>query len=144
MCPLQSHGEKQSPHYSTMKRYHPRTHRTAVCTDPARHQAQPTTRPREAKPSQLRGPREARLADALGALAEAIGQSSVQLELDSQHQVKPSVKAYHPVVKQAGRLCETEFDRLMDKYHPKPKTTPPSTDQFSDEDLRLLGLERIK
>lgn len=86
-----------------------------------------------------------RVATALGTLVEmAIGQSSVTLELDSKNQVKPGVSAYHPDVRAAGRICEAEFDRLMDKYHPKTTAIPASMDAFSDADLKMLGLQRVE
>ncbi len=85
-----------------------------------------------------------KVAAALGTLVEmAIGQSSVSLELDSKSAVKPQVSVYHPDVRSAGRICEAEFDRLMDKYHPKPSAAPVNTDLFSDADLKVLGLQRI-
>lgn len=88
---------------------------------------------------------EQQLAQTIGSLVEmAIGQSSVQLELDSKQQVKPTVSAYHPDVNKAGKLCEAEFDRLMAKYHPRAAAAAtPSIDAFSDQDLALLGLQRI-
>jgi len=84
------------------------------------------------------------VADALAKLLEmATGLSSVTLELDSKQQVKPTVDAYHRNVHTAGTLAEAEFDRLMAKYYPKPAPAPVSTAAFSDDDLELLGLQRI-
>ena len=83
-------------------------------------------------------------AEALGRLLElAAGQSSVQLELDSKQQVKSTVDAHHRNVHTAGTLAQAEFDRLMAVYYPKPAPTPVSTAAFSDDDLELLGLQRI-
>src|SRR5690349_11519620 len=100
-----------------------------------------------ARPGAGRKPKtttEERLTDALtAALHTAIGQSSVELTLDSKQQVKPTVSAYHPEVSKAGQLAEAEFDRLMAKYHPKaPASVPTSLDAFTDADLTLLGLKR--
>ncbi len=85
-----------------------------------------------------------KVAAAIGTLVEmAIGQSSVSLELDSKGTAKPAVHTFHPDVRSAGRICEAEFDRLMEKYHPRPSAAPVNTDLFSDADLKVLGLQRI-
>ena len=97
-------------------------------------------------PRRKRTPRRkpAAVADALSTLLQmATGQSSVQLELDSKQQVKPTVNAYHKSVHKAGTLAQAEFDRLMDAYYPKPAVVPVNTDAFSNEDLASLGLQRI-
>jgi hypothetical protein len=54
---------------------------------------------------------------AVAALFEvAIGQSSVKLAIDSKNQVKPEVHVYHKDPREAARLAEAEFDRLIVKY----------------------------
>lgn len=78
-------------------------------------------------------------------LEMAIGQSNVRLELDSQGRVKPNVQVFHADPKRAGQLAQTEFDRLMDVYHPRARASvPTSMDAFTTEDLALLGLKRIE
>ncbi len=101
-----------------------------------------------ARPGAGRKPRrEQAVVDALAAtlIEMAIGQSNVSLELDSKSQVKPSVSVYGKDVASAGKTAEAEFDRLMAKYHPKtPAAVPTTVDAFSDDDLALLGLKRLK
>jgi hypothetical protein len=50
----------------------------------------------------------------------AIGQSSVELALDSKGQVKPSVHVYHRDPQEAARLAQEQFDALIMKYVAQP------------------------
>ena len=48
----------------------------------------------------------------------SIGQSSVELAMDSKGAVKPSVKVYHRSARTASRMAVAIFDELVTKYTP--------------------------
>jgi len=71
-----------------------------------------------------RRPKKLTPADASAALLTAavyelsIGQSSVELAMDSKGAVKPTVKAYAKTARAASRTAQAVFDELVKKYNP--------------------------
>jgi hypothetical protein len=57
---------------------------------------------------------------AAAAIYELVGQSSVELALDSKGAIKPSVKVYHRDAHEAARLAQELFDEQLLKYVFKP------------------------
>lgn len=57
---------------------------------------------------------------AVGIFELAIGQSSIELTVDSKGLVKPAVKIYHRDAGEAMRLAQEHFDALILKYVQTP------------------------
>lgn len=51
----------------------------------------------------------------------SIGQSSVELSMNSKGSAQPSVKVYHKSARTASRMAQALFDELIVKYCPPPK-----------------------
>jgi len=51
----------------------------------------------------------------------SIGQSSVELAMDSKGAAKPSVKVYGRSARTAARMAQSIFDELVAKYCPPVK-----------------------
>lgn len=48
----------------------------------------------------------------------SIGQSSVELAMDSKGAVKPAVKVYHRSARMAAKMARSIFDELVTQYAP--------------------------
>jgi hypothetical protein len=72
------------------------------------------------KPAKLKLTEARDVVAAAAAIYELVGQSSVELGLDSKGQIKPSVKVYHRDPKMAAKMAQELFDEQLDKYVFKP------------------------
>ena len=75
-------------------------------------------RPGAGRPKK-RAPDDAAAALLTAAVYElSIGQSSVELAMDSKGAVKPTVKAYAKTARMASQTAQKVFDELVTKYTP--------------------------
>lgn len=72
-------------------------------------------------------PKKVSPADASASLLTAavyelsIGQSSVELSMNSKGSAQPSVKVYHKSARTASKMAQALFDELIVKYCPPPR-----------------------